>query len=87
VLLLDEATRANLELEQTLTGGKRKYHCGGAFWGYQEIDVVETEKHEHCAESSALVAINKRMVSGNAEGIRGRQGGKAGNLVHGNPSC
>ena len=36
---------------------------------HQEIDVVETQKHDHRAEGGALVAIDEWMISGKAERI------------------
>ena len=40
---------------------------------HQKIDVVQTQKYDERTEGCALVAIDKRMVSRNAEGIRCRK--------------
>src|ERR1700730_12376255 len=50
-----------------------KNHCRGAFGSDEEIDIVQAKEHDDCDESSTLVAVDKRMVAGNAEGIRCRK--------------
>src|SRR5450631_2130788 len=48
---------------------------------HNEIDAVHTEEGVQCEQRGTLVAIDKRMISRNAEGISRRQFGKIGLLV------
>jgi hypothetical protein len=42
-------------------------HGGSTCGRYQEIDLVETQKYDERAKGCAFVAVDKRMVPGNAE--------------------
>src|SRR6266850_1940189 len=57
-------------------GRKGEDDGGGAFGWDQKIYIVEAQKYDERTEGRTLVAVDKRMIPGNAEGIRCRKRGK-----------
>src|SRR6266850_6433524 len=56
-------------------GGEGEDDSGGAFGWHQKIYIVEAQKYDERTEGRTLVAVDKRMIPGNAEGIRCRKRG------------
>ncbi len=56
--------------------GKAKYDGGGGLLGSIKIDSVQPEKYDHRCQSRSLVAVDKCVISRDAESISCRENGK-----------